>query len=198
MTLFLNIECIDNAFPQELGVAYGYGADMVPAFDPHVYAYAGAVEIAAPLNKFLLMRNGADVCAIKFTDFHRDILSSSKSEGRMVAEYDWFNLVEGDVLRQSGHEELSTGKNFSLLGFHSFSTGRQQIKCGAVYLNWRYPIAISFMGGGGSYLKSVKIAITPWAKIEDVKVDDDLHWFSYDEKRKGMFFIFRDLFQGKK
>lgn len=160
---------------------------------PEEFAYVGAVEIAAPLGRYLLVRRGHDMCAIRFTSYRRE---KKNDQNKFFAEYDWVYIGDDTNYRNgSGHEKLSSSGNFSILGFHSFLLGRRDVLCGSTRLGWRYPIGISHMGGGGVYLKDVQIAITPWRDLpgELDEVMRDLNWLSYDGVRRPRYFRLDDL-----
>lgn len=162
--------------------------------DPKVYAYISPVEIAAPLGYFLVVNKGNDICAIRFTTFRRGNDAKKPSlfnggEENLYAEYDWYYLGNDPKFeRATGHEQLNRSRTVQILGFHGFLLGKREINCGNSSLIWRYPVAITFMGSGGTYLPDTRIGITPWTDFSQLNLNSPLiKWFLYDPDRKREF-----------
>ncbi len=72
--------------------------------------------VAVPIDRFLVMRKKTEVCAVKFTEFHRghDAKSATlynSGEETLYAEYDWYCQLDGsqDLAKsniKSGHNKL--------------------------------------------------------------------------------------------
>src|SRR5688500_11132430 len=53
-------------------------------------ALVDRTAVAAPLGKFLLVRRGSDICAVRFTKFHGGVEAGS-------TEYDWYFQGDGSA-----------------------------------------------------------------------------------------------------
>lgn len=189
---------MSNAFP--LGFSDTYRTEETHDNDPNSHAYIGAVEIAAPLNHFLIVKKGNDICAIRFTGYRRGYDRKEPSlfgggEENLYAEYDWYYLgTDKNFVGKNGHEKLNRAPTFQVLGFPGFLPGTRNIKCGELRLGWRYPIAVSYMGGGGVYLQDVGIALTSWTDIAQIDLDNpNLHWYFYDSGRESKYIHVKEL-----
>jgi hypothetical protein len=163
------LSCMNNAF--SLSTTDTYRTEETPNNDPKVYAYISAIAVAAPLNHFLLVKKGNDICAIRFTDYRRGYDNKEPSlfgngEENLYAEYDWYYLGKNqDFVGKNGHEKLNRAPSVQIFGFHAFLPGNRSVKCGELRLGWYYPIAVSYLGGGGTYLHDVGIALTTWTEV---------------------------------
>jgi hypothetical protein len=71
------------------------------------------------------------------------------------------------------------------LGLHGFLPGKRDIRCGSLGLTWRYPIAVGFLGTGGTFLPSVAIGITSWTDFTEIDLNSgSIQWYFYEEARK--------------
>lgn len=189
----------NNAFSLETSDTYRL--EETANTDPKLYAYIGPIEIAAPLNHFLIVKKGQDICAIRFTDYRRAHDGKkpnlfSGGEENLFAEYDWHYLgKDPQFFGKSGHEKLNRAPTIQILGFHGFLPGNRSIICGTLRLDWVYPIAVGYMGEAGSYLKDLEIAITPWTDVSQINLNNKkIHWYPFDSERRETFIHFKELF----
>lgn len=157
--------------------------------------HIGNTAIVMPLEKILLVRKGAEYCAIKFTKFWTE--NTSEVSTLFVAagsdEYAMYELYyQGDktgdfskknVLFKKG--KLSHTKPRGI-GRLAFSFGNDEIKCGSIKLQWSGEGSVHFYRVGqrmGDY--GIELAPTKWTDISQVNVfDPRLKWYRYDENRK--------------
>lgn len=172
----------------------------------------GAAEIYSmgvgpPVGRFLLLRRGEELCAIRFTEFHRGhdakppTLFHSGDES-FYAEYDWFypenekgSFLGDDV--DSGHQELDrqplVGLMFGRLGFQ---LGTTRIKCGPFDPEWYYPTMVDFdiIVEEGSIDPGIELAPTKWTKLSEINLQDPtLKWYGYNEEQPNVFIPVEDL-----
>lgn len=155
-------------------------------------------SISSPFGCFLLARNGRNVCAIRFTEFHRGHDAKPPSvfnsgDEALYAEYDWYYQGDGsgDFTKanvESGHEKLKRGSMVGI-GRFSFQLGATAVKCGPFNLAWGYPNGIGF---NLTYRKEDdvgnELAPTKWKEIFEVNSHDArLKWYRFDEKRKNTY-----------
>lgn len=150
---------------------------------------------SAPLGRFLLIRNGKDACAVRFTGFHRGHDAKpptifNSGEESLYAEYDWFYQGDGsgDFSKpnlKSGHSKLAEKP---LLGIGRFSmrfTGSTVVVCGPLKLAWIYPIQVGFhLSNSKKDDVGNELAPTRWKEISEVDSDNPhLNWYRFDENR---------------
>ncbi len=190
--------CMSSAF--SLGFSDTYRTEETDDNDPNSYAYIGTVAIAAPLNYFLIVKKSNDICAIRFTGYRRGDDEKKPSlfsggEESLYAEYDWYYLgTNKKFVGKTGHVKLSRTSTVQILGFHAFMPGVSDIKCGELRLAWSYPIAVTYLGGGGVYLLDAGIALTSWTDIAQVDLaNPNLRWYFYDSGRAKKYIHVKEL-----
>jgi hypothetical protein len=153
-------------------------------------------SVSAPVGRFLLVRNGHDACALRFTDIHRGGDARPRTwwqEGgeSEYAEYDWYYQGDGsgDFTKanvKSGHGKLYE-KSAVGIGRLRFSRGINVIQCGPLRLRWSYPSHLYMTSDKGDDL-GVELAASKWRDLSDVNVRDPrLRWYRYDEQRKDTY-----------
>lgn len=160
-------------------------------------------DVGAPAGKLLLIRKDANVCAIKFTEYHRanDAKSSTffrSGDETRDAKYECSCQSEkGDGFGDPTLREVSTRSSWGI-GRFAFFSGQRSVRCGQFRLPWMYPTRVSFHldGAEGAKLRDhgIELAPTRWTAISEVNVRDPrLHWFRYDESRKVTYIPDKDL-----
>ncbi len=175
--------------PTEVGPKYIHPEDAARR-----YASITFMGASAPIGRFLLARHGKDVCAIRFTEFHRGRDAKPPTvwhsgEETLYAEYDWYYQGDGSgdfgkANVKSGHSEL-VQKPLVGIGRLAFQTGTIYVRCGPFKLRWHYPNHVGF------HLSNAKdddvgneLAPTKWIDISAVNAQDPrLKWYRFDEKR---------------
>jgi len=157
----------------------------------------GPVSVSALISRFLLVRNGPHVCALRFTDIHRGgdarpptwWQEGGESE---YAEYDWYYQGDGsgDFTKsnvESDHRKLYQKPAVGIGGL-LFPRGRNAIRCGSFpsRLGWSYPSHVWFHTTNRREDDvGNELAPTKWKEISEVNVHDSrLKWYRYDEERK--------------
>ena len=153
------------------------------------------MNASAPIGRLLLIRNGKDCCAVRFTEFHRghDAKPSTifnSGDETLYAEYDWYFQGDGsgDFTKsnvKSGHEKLKRGPMVGI-GRFSFQIGTTAISCGPFSLSWIYPNNVGF------HLSNTKeddigneLAPTKWKDLHEIDIREPrVRWYRFDEKRK--------------
>jgi hypothetical protein len=153
-----------------------------------------SATVAAPLGYVLLARRGADLCALRFTEFHRahvvgvGALFSSGDE-TVYGEYDWYHQGDGsgDLTRvnvKSGHRTLKRAPVVGL-GRLAFHRGSTVVVCGPFRLLWTYPTRIGFHGSNHpNDDKGNELAPTKRRDVRDIDARDPrLTWYRLDQRR---------------
>lgn len=162
----------------------------------HGTVYATAV--GAPIGRLLLMRKGSELCAIRFTEYHRGgdgkpTTMFHAGDETLYAEYDWFELGNSAALGQkenaaSGHEKL-VRKPIVGFGHLRIKRGEFYVKCGSLSAEWVYPNEVSLIepyGVGPS--NGIDLAPTQWCEIQQVDRNaPSLVWYKYDDNRRELY-----------
>lgn len=154
-------------------------------------------QVTAPIDKFLLIRKSNDMCAVRFTEFHRGHDAKPPTvfhsgEVTLYAEYDWYCQRDGsgDFTKpniQSGHSKLER-KPLRGIGRLAFQTGERCVKCGPFKLYWRYPTSVAFYGVPKQGDYRVELSPTRWTEINNLNTHDShLKWHRCDEHRKTIY-----------
>lgn len=153
------------------------------------------MNASAPIGRFLLIRNGKDACAVRFTEFHRGGDAKTPTvfhsgDETLYAEYDWYYQGDGsgDFSKpniKSGHEKLKRGPMVGI-GRFSFQIGTTAVACGPFSLSWMYPNNVGFtLSDTKEDDAGNELAPTKWNDIREVNIHDPrLRWYRYDEDRK--------------
>ena len=160
-------------------------------------------QASAPLGRILLIRNANDICAVRFTEFHRGhdakppTVFNSGAES-LYAEYDWYCQVDGsgDFKKENitrGHGKL-VERPLRGIGRLAFQAGKVKVKCGPFKLFWFYPTSISFSSSPSCDDSHVELAPTKWKEIEEVVASDSkLKWYRCDEHRESIYIPIDEL-----
>jgi hypothetical protein len=152
------------------------------------------MNVSAPLDHFLLIRKDKDICAVRFTEFHRGHDAKpgtifNSGEETLYAEYDWYYQGDGsgDFTKprlKSGHRKL-VRKPLIGIGRLAFQTGTINVKCGPFELGWIYPNHVAFFKRKEYLVHGVELAPSKEQEISEVRVNDPCHkWYQYDEKEE--------------
>lgn len=133
-------------------------------------------SVSVPLGRFVLVRNGNDLCAIRFTGV-------SSSGTVMNGEYDWYyqkaasdNFVNSATT--SGRDKLTSYYTaFTLVRVF----GNEHVRCGPFRLWWSFPSYLHFSASTTEEADvGNEIAPTKWKDIAEVAISDSrLKWYSY-------------------
>ena len=159
------------------------------------YAYVSYASAGAPLGRLLLIRKGKDVCAIRFTEFHRGHDGKTPTlynsgEETQFAEYDWFyqgdgsgNFTKKNVT--SGHEKLARKPQLGVGRIAYRINGNTKVKCGPFKLDWSFPNGVAFYPGATPGDYNIELAPTKWRDVSEIKVNFEyLQWYHYDKDEK--------------
>lgn len=144
------------------------------------HAIVGFSWVDQPINRILLIKNGKDRCAIKYSSF-----SMSKDQRKSTA------FRSGDAVTYATAELLLPSlktrrlklqhKPLYGLGKIGYSPSKHLIRCGRARLNWGYPTATTL-----SQNDSVTtLAPTSWTRFDEIDfAAPELEWFGYEEGRR--------------
>lgn len=182
-------------------LAFGIGmADDVDESKLRTHALVTWYDVGAPLGRFLLIRKDSNLCAIKFTEYHKGNDAKpptvfSSGEESLDAKYECFCQSErgggfGDATLGEVNKRASWG-----IGRLAFGGGKTNVRCGPFKLPWMYPARVSFnIEGTKLGDQGIELAPTRWSAIDEVNVRDPrLRWFRYDESRKVTYIPIGDL-----
>lgn len=141
---------------------------------PATTAVAPTNAVQAPLGRFVLLRSGADLAAVKLTRH------TPTADGG--AEYVWFywgdgagNLI-GEAV-ETGRGEVFERYAGERSGWNSNRVtdvgGRLLMTCGPFRIEWSQGDWLYFPPGRGG----LEMAVTPWSQVEDIDFEDpNLKW----------------------
>lgn len=168
----------------------------------HGFTYGTAV--GAPMGRLLLMRKGGELCAIRFTEYHRGgdakppTMFHSGDES-LYGEYDWFDLASPATFENngnggSGHEKLVRKAHVGFGHLH-IMRGDFYVKCGTLSAEWFYPNKVSLIEPYGVGLSNgIELAPTRWQKVEQIdRNEPSLVWYKYDDIRKKVYLPMDEL-----
>ena len=161
------------------------------------------IGVNSPVGRLLLMRRGSDLCAIRFTEFHRghDAKPATwfhSGHESFYAEYDWYEpgangqFSGSDV--ETGHRTVDQRPTVGLLFLNlGFPLGSNRMKCGPFYSRWFYPTGISFIEGT-RYDYELELAPTQWTEPSQINLQDpQLIWYQLNENQPDTFVPLKDL-----
>lgn len=157
------------------------------------FAAASPILVAAPLNRWVLLRKGNALCALRFTTFRHEPVKDkmpSTTRDSFFASYDWFYQADGSQELskpnvQSGHGEASQKPNLWRI-----ARGSRFVKCGSIKAQWGYPNSILLINRNynipydpkiSDQPNDIEVALTGWKNIKDVNaLDPRLTWHRYN------------------
>jgi hypothetical protein len=157
--------------------------------DAYSVAMVHPFFIASPIGRWVLLRRGKDLCALRFTDFNRirteENLPPSWTRESFFAKYDWYCQSNGSGKFVGAHEERGHGQASRKPNLWRFERGDKHIKCGPLKVQWDYPNRISLVEkdirSGARKPNDIEIALTGWKDISEVSARDSrLIWYRYD------------------
>jgi hypothetical protein len=166
-----------------------YGGEIITAQGDsnmaknNMFAQIGPNGIVMPLGKIMIIRKGAECCAIKFTKIWK-----GKTEDDENAEYELYKMrpeknSSEKILTPSKHT-LSSSRLYGI-GRLSFSFGKKDIDCGSFKLWWGGGGSVYFFSSGqdqGDY--GVELSPTNLSNFELVNTQSaKLTWYSFDSNR---------------
>ncbi len=140
--------------------------------------------IVAPLNKFVLIKEGNKIGAFKFINYKRK-----------EAEYEWYYPLD------QGGNKIKCGKRkvkdifVSLIGRIAFQFGNTRIKCGPLKLNWVMYNSICFYYNEETKENHVvQLAPTNKENISDINLNDStLKWYRGSSRRREFKIFLNDM-----
>lgn len=154
-------------------------------------------DASAPVGRFLLIRRRDELCAIKFTGYHRGHDTKpptifNSGEESLYGDYDWHygptgkaGLPGADAT--SGQKKLAQTRTLGI-GRLILWGGVDWVKCGSFTLLWFYPTHVSFHTPDVECDLTIEMAPTRWSDIRLVNpADPTLKWYRCDKKREPMF-----------
>lgn len=162
------------------------------AKDTIVISHGG---VAPTLGRFLLVRRGADTCALRFTRFWREgrrIAPTwwTSGEDSAFAEYEWVHQADGsgDVRKpnvMAGRATLSHRPTYGLpVHGLQFRPSAGIARCGPFRLAWNYPDFVGVNAQVSATDDPNELAPTKWTSLSEVDSSDArLRWFRFDLNR---------------
>ena len=154
-------------------------------------AYVYWSNASAPLGRYLLIRDGDFLCAVRFLNFRRGRDASegsvwSSGQETLTSAYEWYELDQVGSAVTVKDQGKSTAKFTAPWGFGHLvlGGGPENVRCGKREFGWHYPANIDFFQRPDS---DRKLAPTRWDQISDIRLDDArLVWYSFDPKRRDL------------
>ena len=141
----------------------------------------GSVSVSVPAGRFLLVRNGNDACAVRFTSF------DGREETAYHGEYDWYFQSDGTGNFTKPSLKAGHGKITVYLGRILWAFSAHHVLCGPFRLLWDYPTHLGFAWTTTREADvGNEIAPTKWTDISEVNIHDPrLKWYRrVDAKRE--------------
>jgi hypothetical protein len=171
----------------------------VRAFDA---AEVGHMAVSAPIGRFILIRKGTAVCAVRFTSFRRDYDQKpagvfSSGDEHKYAEYDWYFQGDGSgdftvPNVTSGHGSLRDAPSFGLGHYSVKLSATLYVTCGPLKVSWGYPNALVFSTYQPGLRTDYDLELAP-TKAADVREIDlknpGLTWYRLGTQRGAPRFI---------
>jgi hypothetical protein len=153
--------------------------------------------IASPLERWVLLRKGETLCAVRFTAFRHERamnnLPPSTTRDSFFASYEWFYQSDGSGGLSKSNVKAGQGEASKKPNLWRFERGTPFIKCGSLKVQWDYPNFIFLINRnyGIAYdpkisdqPNDIEVALTGWKNISDVNPQDPrLVWHRYDPQR---------------
>jgi hypothetical protein len=138
-------------------------------------AYEG---VSMPLGRILLVRKGAEYCALKFTDTW---LGETERDHYSSYEFHYQGDGSGDFMRSNvlaGTGELYFPRKIHIIFDLGYQKDRNTtIICGDMKLDWLFIASIHF--------KKYELAPTPWTTIQEVNIQDPrIRWYKRNDVEK--------------
>jgi len=158
------------------------------------HAAVSDTGINPEIGRFLLIRRGKSLCAIKITGVWRGNDATpptmfNSGEESFRAEYDWYYTPDypaqwNTAAVRSGHGEVRRGA-LKGIGRLAFQTVNGEIECGPMKFSWFPPNSVPFFEGTKQGDQGYEMALTKWRTISEIKLDAPyLKWYRYDENRE--------------
>ncbi len=161
------------------------------------------VSVSIPVGRFLLMRRDSDLCAIRFTAFHRGHDAKPQTwfhsgHENFYADYEWYwpepngNFRGPDI--KKGHRTLRRGAIVGLLFLNlGVPLGTDDVECGSLTPIWFYPTGIGFTKGP-RFDHDLELAPTQWTELTQINLSDPkLKWYRYNEDQPDTFIPLKEL-----
>lgn len=155
------------------------------------------IAVSNPVKRLLLMRRGSDLCAIRFTEFHRGHDAKPQTwfhsgHENFYADYEWYwpgpngDFPGSDLA--TGHRTLRRGAIVGLLFLNlGFPLGTDDVECGPFDSRWSYPTGINFIEGS-RYDYDLELAPTQWTEPSQINLQDPkLKWYRLNEDQPDTF-----------
>ncbi len=153
------------------------------------FAHINWANASAPFERYLLIKDGQFLCAVRFINYWRGRDGRagsfwSSGEETLSSKYEW------DLLEASGVEVIVKSHGTGIVKFAApwgfghliLGGGYENIKCDGRDFGWQYPDAVDF---SQSTQSDMMLAPSRWTRIEDIRLNDPkLVWYSFDEHRK--------------
>ena len=160
-----------------------------------------SIGVSPPVGRLLLMRRGSDLCAVRFTEFHRGNDAKPRTwyhsrDESFYSEYDWYE-PEGDSQFsgpgvETGHRTVDRQP---LIGFAriGFQLGTTEVECGSLAPEWTYPTDVNFIEGS-RYDYDLELAPTQWTEPGQINLQDpQLKWYRLNEDQPDTFIPLEEL-----
>lgn len=149
--------------------------------------------VDVPVSRFLLIRKGRDVCALRFVQFHTGYNDNGPpaeygGKEHEYARYELYHATNGEsVVFSASRAEMRKLHNNPWTGHGSWeSTGPSTVLCGPHRFQWTYPTSVGFHKRWWDREpdREAEFAPTAWTAISEVNVGDRrLKWYRFDASR---------------
>lgn len=160
--------------------------------EAHTIAAVTAMGVNSPIGRWALLRKGENLCAVRFTAFHRahpDDKSVKDYQESFFADYDWIYQGDGSGELSKPNVKYGHSQADKKPNIWRFPRGKNFIECGPMKATWWYPngialIARDFHPEKANHSNDIEIALTGWKDVTNVNAKDSrLIWYRYDPVR---------------
>lgn len=176
-------------YEQEMSRTYDRLAD-----EAERVAVVDKMSVGPARGRFLLVRGGKDMCAVRFVAWHRGrnarisgLVWSEDDE--TYAEYEWFYQGDGTGVLAAANVQSGRGtaffKGFLGMGHDAPPFVGPYVDCGQLRLRWVYPNQVQFTYIDWEGERTlVELAPTGWEKPSEIDLaSEKLLWYGFDLQR---------------
>ena len=158
------------------------------------FAYVDELGVGPVLGRLLLVRGGTELCAVRFSEWHRGRNAGSfwffwSGDEDTSAEYEWFYQGDGTSDLTKPNVQSGRGKAYfrgiAGMGHYAAQFASPYVDCGQFRLPWVYPNQVNFTHTNWTGPRDpVELAPTGWQQLSEIDLASaKLRWYGFDLQR---------------
>jgi len=180
----------EQLYEQEMYRTYDRSAGVAEQF-----AFVDETSVGPALGRFLLVRGGKEICAVRFLEWRRGRNAPHgfwlfwSGDESTYAEYEWFYQGDGTGDLTNPNVQSGTGTSFlrgmAGMGHDAAQFSSPYVDCGQFRLPWVYPNQVYFTHTNWTGPRDpVELAPTGWQRLSEIDpASANLRWYGYDLQR---------------